>query len=75
MHVGAGSLELSTDGSSSVDEFELSSSSAGSSDDAHVDGVSLFTSSPGSFQVHNRSGNSVVRDDDIPLCAGYGREK
>jgi hypothetical protein len=49
MHVGAGSLELSTDGSSSVDEFELSSSSAGSSDDAHVDGVSLFTSSPGSF--------------------------
>jgi hypothetical protein len=75
IHVGAGSLKLSTDGSSSVDEFKLSSSSAGNFDDSHVDGVSLFTSSPGSFQVHDRSENSGVRDDDIPLCAGYGREK
>jgi hypothetical protein len=46
--VGAGSLELSTNGLSSVDEFELSSSSADSFDDAYVDDVSLRTSSPGS---------------------------
>jgi hypothetical protein len=73
--VGAGSRELSTDGSSSVDEFELSSSSADSFDDAHVDVVSLLTSSPGSFQVHDRSGNSGMPDNVISLCAGYGREK
>jgi hypothetical protein len=63
------------DGSSSVHEFELSSSSADNFDDAHVDGVSLFTSSPGYFQVHDRYGNSDVPDDDIHLCAGYGRDK
>ena len=75
MHGDGSSLELSTDGSSSVRECELSSSSAGNFDDTNVGGVSLRTSSHDSFQVRDRSLHSGVDDDDIPLCAGYGREK
>ena len=75
MHVGDCSLELSTDALSSDGECEQSSLSAGSVEVTNVEGASQSTSSHGSFEVHNQSLDIGEGPDDIPLCAGYGREQ
>ena len=75
MHVGDSSLELSTNASSSDGECEQSSFLAGSVDETNVDGASQYTSSYESFKLHKQSLHIGEGHDDIPLCAGFGREQ
>ena len=75
MYVGESSLELSTYASSSDGEFPLSSSLTGSVDKKNVDVVSPTTSSHESFEVHKQSLHLGEDHDNIPLCAGFGREQ
>lgn len=75
MYVGGSILEYSTDGLFSVGECELSSSLSNNFDDTNVRGVSLYTSSHNSFEVHDQFLHSGEDHDDIPLCAGFGRKR
>ena len=75
MHVGNGSLELSTNASCSDSECELSSTLVDSSNVTNVVGVSMDTSSHESFEVHEQPLHFGDDHDDIPLCADFGREQ
>ena len=72
--VAYSSLELSTI-ASSYGECELSSPSAGSNGVPNVMGDFVDTSSHESLEVPEQSLHSKDDHDDIPLCAGFGREQ
>ena len=75
MHVGHSSLEFSTNASSSDGECELSSPSAVGNGMTNVMGGFGDTSSDESLEVHVQNLHSGHDEDDIPLCAGFGREE
>ena len=75
MHVGYSSLELSTNASSSDGDCEQSSPSAGSHGMPNAMGGFVEASSHEAFQAHEESIRSGDDNDDIPFCAGFGREQ
>src|ERR1700738_4390413 len=72
--VAYSSLELSTI-ASSYGECELSSPSAGSNGVPNVIGEFVDTSSHESLEVPEQSLHCRDDHDDIPLCAGFGKEQ
>ena len=75
MHVGDSSLELSTVASSSDGECGQSSPLTCSVQETYFEGVPQDSSSDESFAVQEQSLHLGDYDDDIPLCAGFGREE
>ena len=75
MDMGDSAFELSTNALSFDSVCELFSPSADNTNVSNVLGVSGDTSSHESLEVHKQSQHSGDDHDDIPLCAGFGREQ